>query len=126
MDNTLFITWENVFLINNSLPYFYSMKFLLPKWSWLRNKFILTLALFVVWMTFLDNNDFFKHYGLIKRLHAVKKEMKVKQEQIADVKRQLKELQNKKTLEKFAREEYLFKKPGEEVFVIVSDKPKDE
>ena len=36
------------------------------------------------------------------------------------------ELQNKKTLEKFAREEYLFKKPGEEVFVIVSDKPKDE
>lgn len=87
---------------------------------------MLTLALFLLWMTFLDNNDFFKHYRLIKRLNAVKKEMKVKQDQIADVKRQLKELGNKKTLEKFAREEYLFKKPGEEVFVIVSDQPKDE
>lgn len=87
---------------------------------------MLTLALFVLWMTFLDNNDFFKHFRLIRRLNEVKREMKVKQDQIAETKRQLKELQNKKTLEKFAREEYLFKKPGEEVFVIVSDKAKNE
>lgn len=81
----------------------------------------MTLVLFLVWMTFIDNNDFFRHYGLLKRLKAVKTELRAKQEQIDDTKRQLKELKNKKTLEKFAREEYLFKKPGEEVFVIVSE-----
>jgi cell division protein DivIC len=92
-----------------------------PKWRWLKNKFVFTLALFMLWMTFIDNNDFFRHYGLLKRLRAVKSELRAKQEQIDDTKRQLKELRNKKTLEKFAREQYLFKKPGEEVFVIVSE-----
>lgn len=72
-------------------------------------------------MTFIDNNDFFRHYGLIKRLNDVKREMKAKEDMIADTKRQLKELKNKKTLEKFARETYYFKKPGEDVFVIVSE-----
>ena len=93
-----------------------------PKWAWLKNKFVFTLALFVLWMTFIDNNDFFRHYGLLKRLNAVKAEMKSKEDQITETKRQLRELRNKKTLEKFAREEYLFKKPGEEVFVIVAEK----
>lgn len=92
-----------------------------PKWRWLKNKFVFTLVLFLLWMTFIDNNDFFRHRGLIKRLGAVNTELRAKEELITDTKRQLKELRNKKTLEKFAREEYLFKKQGEEVFVIVSE-----
>jgi len=92
-----------------------------PKWRWLKNKFVFTALLFLLWMTFIDNNDFFRHYGLLKRLRVVKTELKAKQDLIDETKRQLKELRNKKTLEKFAREEYLFKKPGEEVFVIVSE-----
>ena len=92
-----------------------------PKWRWLKNKFVFTLVLFLLWMSFIDNNDFFRHYGLLKRLKSVKTELAAKEAQISDTKRQLKELRNKKTLEKFAREEYLFKKPGEEVFVIVSE-----
>lgn len=101
--------------------YFYPMRRLIPKWRWLRNKYFVTLFLFLLWMTFIDNNDFFRHYGLITRLNEVKRELKAKEELIADTKRQLKELRNKKTLEKFAREQYFFKKPGEEVFVIVSE-----
>lgn len=88
----------------------------------MRNKYVATLLLFVLWMTFIDNNDFFRHYGLLKRLNEVKREFRDKQDQIADTKRQLQELRDKKTLEKFAREQYLFKKNGEEVFVIVSEK----
>jgi cell division protein DivIC len=104
----------------DKLLYFYAMSRFTPKWRWIKNKFVFTALLFLLWMTFIDNNDFFRHAGLLKRLHAVKAELKAKQELIDDTKRQLKELRNKKTLEKFAREEYLFKKPGEEVFVIVS------
>jgi len=98
------------------------MKKLIPKWRWLRNKYVATLLLFFLWMMFIDNNDFFRHYGLLKRLNEVKREFRDKEEQIADTKRQLQELRDKKTLEKFAREQYLFKKNGEEVFVIVSEK----
>lgn len=97
------------------------MKRLIPKWRWIRNKYVATTLVFLIWMTFIDNNDFFRHYGLLKRLKEVRREYRDKQEQVADTKRQLQELRNKKTLEKFAREQYLFKRNGEEVFVIVSE-----
>lgn len=87
----------------------------------LRNKFVLATLIFLLWMTFVDNNDFFRQYRLLKRLREVKKEMQAKEDLIADTQRQLKELKDKHLLEKFARETYLFKRPGEEVFVIVSD-----
>lgn len=97
------------------------MKRLIPKWSWFKNKFVLTTLLFLVWMCFIDNNDLFRHYALIKRLREVKRDLQAKEELITETKRQLKELQNKETLEKYAREQYFFKKAGEEVFVIVSN-----
>jgi cell division protein FtsB len=97
------------------------MKRLIPKWRWMRNKYVATLLLFVLWMSFLDNNDLFRHHGLLKRLKEVKRELKDKQVEIDDTKRQLQELRNKKTLEKFAREEYRFRRKNEEIFVIVSE-----
>ncbi len=86
-----------------------------------RNKFVLATLFFLVWMTFIDNNDFFRQIRLYKRLNEVKKELKVRDDLISDTQRQLKELKNKKLLEKFAREQYYFKKHGEEVFVVVSE-----
>lgn len=87
----------------------------------MRNKYVATLLLFVLWMSFLDNNDLFRHYGLLKRLKEVKRELRDKQAEVDDTKRQLQELRNKKTLEKFAREEYRFRRKNEEIFVIVSE-----
>ena len=87
----------------------------------MRNKFVLATLFFVMWMSFIDNNDFFRQYRLLKRLAEVKKEMKAKEDLISDTQRQLKELKDKHLLEKFAREQYLFRKNGEEIFVIVAD-----
>lgn len=85
----------------------------------LKNKYVIASLLFIAWMTFFDNNDLFRHLRhqrILNELNRDKRELTVR---IDEVKRQMTELQSHDLLEKFAREQYYFKKENEEVFVVV-------
>lgn len=81
--------------------------------------FLFTLG-FVIWMLFLDANDMGTQITLTRKLNALEKEKEFYQEKIDQVEKDREELlSNDELLEKFAREKYLMKKPGEDVYVII-------
>ncbi|HZJ74330.1 MAG TPA: septum formation initiator family protein [Perlabentimonas sp.] len=89
---------------------------------WIKNKYILTIAIFLLWMLIFDSSnwvDVYREYSKIKKLN---KEKEYYLEKIEEDRQKLEELQtNNENLEKFAREQYLMKKPNEDIFVIMPD-----
>lgn len=88
--------------------------------SFLKNKYALTAAIFVIWISFFDENNLITQYQYHAELSKLQDEEVFYKEELLKIQKSLKELQtNPKTLEKFARENYLMKKDNEELFVIV-------
>jgi len=76
----------------------------------------------LVWMVVFDANDLITQARMHYRLWELHREQEYYQAQIKEVERQRRELMGTpKLVEKFAREKYLMKKPGEQVFVIVDE-----
>jgi len=87
-----------------------------------KNFYVVTGLCFLVWMTFLDSNDFISRFKMGAKRRALQSEKEYYQEKIAGVEEDRKELMtNKELLEKFAREKYLMKKEKEDVFIIQED-----
>ncbi len=87
--------------------------------SWLKNKYSLTLLVFVVWLVFFDHNDLFMQMERTSELKQLEKGKDYYTEQIREMKKELLELDNDPaSLEKVARERYLMKKDNEDVFII--------
>lgn len=85
----------------------------------IRNKFIITIVVFVVWMLFFD------HYNIISRVNNNRKIAELEQQKefyIAEIQRSERLLQELKgdneSLEKFAREQYLMKKEDEDIYIV--------
>ena len=73
-------------------------------------------------MLFFDANDFISQYRLKSKLKNLKDQKQYYIKKIEEVKKDREELlNNPELLEKFAREKYLMKKKGEDVFVIVKE-----
>ena len=91
-------------------------------YPWLRNKYVLTLAIFILWMLLFDSSnwiDVFREYRKIKKFD---KEKEYYMQKIENDRNRLNELRtNNENLEKFAREQYLMKKPNEDIFIISPD-----
>lgn len=86
--------------------------------SYLKNKFILATSLFVVYSLFLDEYDIFTmihQNNNLTKLEASTAKMKRK---LVETKGTVEKLKYKSEIERFAREEKLFKKDDEDVFVI--------
>jgi len=95
------------------------MKILKKVPPFLKNFYVVSLIIFVIWMTFFDSNDWINRFRMSYKLRTLKNEMKYYEEKIKEVEKDKKELMgNDELLEKFAREKYLMKKPGEDIFVI--------
>lgn len=90
----------------------------LPKYT--KNFYFVVSILFLVWMLFIDSNDFYSQYQLKSKRIELEKEKKYYEEKIIEVKNEREALLNSdELLEKFAREKYFLKKESEDVFVIV-------
>ena len=99
------------------------MQFLSPLLRVLRNFYFLTGLGFVVWMAVFDANDLGKQYDMYRKWHDLKNEKDYYEANIKTVKEDRAELLSSPALlEKFAREKYLMKRPGEDVFVLVPTK----
>jgi cell division protein FtsB len=93
----------------------------------IRNKYLLSVAAFVVWMLFFDKNDMLSQYAYRSQVNKLQEEDDFYVREIARVRKDLNELNtNLKTAEKFAREKYFMKKDNEDVFVIIKEEPKED
>lgn len=73
-------------------------------------------------MFLVDSNDVVSQVKMTKKLNALKAQREYYKDKKVQVLKDKEELStNKKLLEKFARENYLMKKPTEDLYVVVSE-----
>ncbi len=88
--------------------------------SFFRNKFLLTIAIFVVWISLFDSNNLLDRIKDIRNLNQLKSDREYYLEKTVQDSLRLKELKtDNANLEKFAREQYLMKRDNEDIFVVV-------
>jgi cell division protein DivIC len=80
---------------------------------------VLSVAAFIVWISFFDHNDLFTQWERKKELQKLETSSAYYQAEITSTKKELANLENDPAvLEKFARENFYLKKPEEQVFII--------
>lgn len=85
-----------------------------------RSFYFIFTSLFLVWMVFFDSNDFVTQYQMSKNLSDLEAQKEFYLGKIDSVQQDREELlSNIELLEKYAREEYMMKKPNEDLFIIV-------
>lgn len=90
----------------------------------LKNRYVLALISFVVWISFFDRNDLISQHSYKNMLEKLNNEKDYYRNEISKNRKDLNELvTNSKNLEKFARERYLMKKDNEDIFIIVEETP---
>jgi cell division protein FtsB len=83
------------------------------------NRYFLVALGFAIWMLFFDQRDFFQQKERALELDKLEAAKKYYQDEISKTKKQLENLQNNPAaIEKFARERYLLKRDGEEVYLF--------
>jgi len=91
----------------------------------IQNKYLIAGIAFLIWMLFFDRNDLMSQYEYRTQLNKLEAEKEFYMRESAKTIKDLNELStNKEKLEKFAREKYLMKKKGEDVFVIIREDTK--
>lgn len=97
--------------------FFKNFQKLHPAW---RNPYLIGLVLFLIWMLFLDENNFVTQYKKYSQLNALREKRTYYLQQIKITNQQYAELTtNPASQEKFAREKFRMKRDNEDVFVIV-------
>lgn len=88
------------------------------------NRYFLVFTGFAVWMLFFDQRDFFQQKERRAELNKLEAAKKYYQDEIDQTKKQLSNLQNNPAaIEKYARERYLLRREGEEVFLFEDTTP---
>jgi len=93
--------------------------------SWIKNRYVLTVFAFVLWVLFFDRNDLFTQMERARDLRSLEKSKKYYTGQIEDSRKELDQMSNNPAaLEKFAREKYRMKKDNEDEYEIEDPSPK--
>jgi cell division protein FtsB len=86
----------------------------------IKNKFVLTGLIFFIWLLFFDKNNLLQRADAVENLNQLRKDKIYYKERIDQARQRINELKtDKKSLEKFAREQYLMKKEDEDIFIVV-------
>ena len=87
-----------------------------------KNKYVLSVILFIVWISFFDTNNLVSRY---KYKNDLQKLVEEKEYYLNEIERNMKDMNELESdpdnLEKFAREKYYMKKDDEEIFIIVRE-----
>jgi len=87
----------------------------------LRNKYLLTIVIFAVWILLFDSNNLIARYKEMRELHKLRTDREYYIKRIESDKQKLHELKtDNDNLEKFAREQYRMKKPDEDIYIILT------
>ncbi len=89
--------------------------------AFLRNKYVLTILLFLIWILFLDSNNLISRYREMRELKKLRNQRDYYINRIEEESRKLRELKTgNDNLEKFAREQYRMKKPDEDLYIVLT------
>lgn len=89
-------------------------KYLLP----FKNKYIAAITLFLIYNLFLDDVDVFDIMNYNRKLSKLRSQQSEMALKLQETKYTLKQIKDPSYLEKLAREEKLFKKDNEDIFII--------
>jgi len=85
----------------------------------IKNKYLLSVVLFIVWISFFDRNDLITQYDRKKELDRLETSKQFYEGEIARTKKELTDLEeDTRVLEKYAREKFYLKRANEEVFIV--------
>jgi cell division protein FtsB len=83
------------------------------------NRYFVAILAFVLWMLFFDQRDFFTQRDRAAELEKLEQAKAYYQKEISTTQEQLNNLQsNPGAVEKYARERYLLRRDGEEVYLF--------
>ncbi len=89
----------------------------------LRNKYFLVFLAVLVWLVFFDTHSFIQQWRMRQHLKELRIERNFYIEEIKRDSLAIEELTgDPDALERYAREKYLMKREGEDVYVIVDEK----
>lgn len=89
--------------------------------AWMKNRYVITVIVFLVWIILLDPNNLISRAREIRNLNRLEREKEYYTERIEEDRRKLNELRtSNENLEKYAREQYRMKRPDEDLFIIVT------
>jgi cell division protein DivIC len=95
------------------------MKLLTHIPSVLKNKYLLTIIGFAVWMLFVDRNDFITQISRFKKLTELKSSSTYYDQKIEKAKTELEKRKNDPSAyERLARENYYMKRDNEDIFLF--------
>ncbi len=87
-----------------------------------RNKYFLVLLAMLVWLLFFDNHNLIQQWRMQRQLNQLRRERDFYREEIRRDSLLIDQLKSEPVaLERYARERYLMKKEGEDVFVIIDE-----
>ena len=85
----------------------------------IKNKYVVTLLIFMLWVIFIDNYNIISQYKTYEHLKNLKETKEFYKKEIEKDSTQLYNLKNNtREQERFAREKFLMKKENEEIFII--------
>jgi len=95
------------------------MKIISGIFSFVKNKYFIAAAFFIVWMLFFDMKDWSLISSRREKLEDLQKSEQHLNQLIAETRQELGLLKtNAQTIEKYAREKYLMKKDNEDLFIV--------
>ena len=98
-----------------------------PALKWLTNKYALTGLGFVIWMIFLDANNYFIHAELDQQIENLENDIEFYEETLAEERELLQQLEtNPEAFERYARENFGMHKEGETITIIEYETEQDE
>lgn len=91
------------------------MKKVLP---YIKNKYLISTVIAVLYMLLLHESDIFALQNKKSKVSHLQEEIEVRKNEIQDLKIALNELDDPRTLEKYAREYHYYKKEDEDIFIF--------
>lgn len=86
--------------------------------TWLLNKYVITVVVFVVVMVFVGEQSYRVRWHKAQQIRELKQQRDTYQRAIDQTKHDLQVLQQTDSLERYAREKYLMHAENEEVYLI--------
>lgn len=89
--------------------------------KFLSNRYVLILLVFLVWMTFFDENSFLVDREFNKEIEELETDKEFYKAEIESDTKKIKKFENEEELDQYAREEYHMKKENEDIYLIEYD-----
>ena len=89
--------------------------------QFITNKYVVIIIIFIVWMTFFDENSYLMHQEFNREIDKLESEKEYYDAEILHDKELIEKLKDTDELERFAREQYKMKRENEDIYIIEYD-----